>query len=108
QGGNLLIATDYPYQLADFRVHIAGEKIQQVATPAPYRDTPECPFLRYEAPTDNWRRQAHPLFQFLQQGIATNCPSHMVFSWEKPVYQPLLQFPWQAVQIPGDPPIMAL
>lgn len=96
RGGSLLIATDFRMQSADLPVRITGEPKLQSSETA-YRGSKECPWLTYPIPelADLQLGQAlpHPLFRFLQKGIATNCPSQVVIRRENVPLVPVLQFP---------------
>ncbi|MSQ97107.1 MAG: hypothetical protein EXR98_21490 [Gemmataceae bacterium] len=111
-GGNLLIASDYPLFLDELDLGVAGARVSQPTPAAAYRGDDRCPLLNYEdsdvpgAALGN----DHPLFQLLGKKLATNCPSYVAnykrfFPLQRLLYYPetakadVVQFP--PATIPG-------
>ncbi len=91
QGGNVLVATDYP--LTEGRwFRINGFRYTQAEKRA-YHGVTECPWLNYAEASDPGIRYAedHPIFGFLNRGIASNCPSRVDII-DKERLGPLLSF----------------
>lgn len=88
-GGNLLVATDRPTSLPALNVSLIGYPLK---SPSKYHGHDDCPFLPYEnGGADLTDARAHPLFQLLSNGIATNCPCKALLHPGSPC-QELLNF----------------
>ena len=94
-GGSLLIATDYHLGAPDLPIRITGNRVQCFGDFA-FEGQEDCPKLTYPAES-----VSHPLFRFLQQGIATNCPSEVLLLPKAPV-QRLLKYPLDLDQVLKD------
>lgn len=93
KGGNLLIATDYAMQIPELPVRVTGR--QRGSKSSAYRGSFQCPWLPYPVPDSRGAglNRDHPVFRFLQKGIATNNPSQLVITDEMSSVEPLLEFP---------------
>ncbi len=92
-GGNLLLATDYPFTLRRLGVSIPGDRVTCPQDKG-FRGLVDCPFLPMNL---NENRGAierdHPIFHFLTRGLATNCPSHILSVNNRNDLDDLLGFP---------------
>jgi hypothetical protein len=95
RGGNILIATDHPYE--GFGVKVTGTKIVQ-REGRPYGDDPRCPWLPYQMREgfEVGAERNHPIFFGLNKGLATNCPSHVRSVDANSPLMRLLDFPGEA------------
>jgi hypothetical protein len=81
-GGNLLVATDHGFFMPGIPVTFTGEPTPETKPNQAFRGDPRCPKLIDRTPLG----QDHPIFRFVNQGIATNCPSRLIF--RDPFFQP--------------------
>jgi hypothetical protein len=92
-GGNLLIATDRRLFDRDLSIHISGELVgtpNKLRGHFAYRGELQCPSLG----SGERDFRDHPLFSFLQKGIATNCPSSVDVLVGDESLQDLLVYPF--------------
>jgi hypothetical protein len=113
-GGSLLIATDRPLTMRNLGIHVSGTLVNvpdKLKEWHAYNEEMKCPLLRSSAqlarprtkvdrgdPPRFWQTEIagrdHPLFSFLQKGIATNCPSYIAVLERDPSLRDLLIFPF--------------
>jgi hypothetical protein len=84
KGGNLLVATDYPF-VSGLNINVRGTRIEQPA-PFAYGGKPQCPWVPSAWGDD------HPLFAGLHKRIATNCPSSLSLGNGNRDVRPVLDF----------------
>ncbi len=112
-GGTLFVATDRPLTLGKpLRITVTESRIE-VPAALGYRGNRFCPWLEYTVPIVEGPRgpeavlrdvREHPIFHLLQQGIATNCPSHINFDNPEPPVARLLLFPLRRGPYGEKPP----
>jgi hypothetical protein len=78
-GGSLFVATDYRLDLADLGVGIRDNPVFAPTTEC-FGGHPQCPWLGYDNPgeDDSDSPHKHPLFNLLQNRIATNRPTSLI------------------------------
>jgi hypothetical protein len=94
-GCNILIATDHDLAIPALTLHINGVKIVQPDEARAFNGSRSCPWVPIPPsdPAEGELANDHPIFHFLRQALATNCPSHVTVSPADVPVKPLLNFP---------------
>ncbi|MBI1831883.1 MAG: hypothetical protein HYR84_10585 [Planctomycetes bacterium] len=94
-GGNLLIATDRSLHEPELGIHISGQLVRSPRVDDEWRGyhgLAQCPFV-------DFAERDHPLFAFLGQGLASNCPSHVNVAASNESLHDLMIFPFGPIRI---------
>jgi len=85
-GGNLFVATDYPFELPELGVRVVGNPVYAPPDEC-FGEHAQCPWLSYGEPgaEDGNSPHEHPLFNLLQNKIATNRPSMLRVAKDSPL-----------------------